>query len=131
MSHIDAAGIKNVCAIQGLVCLNFSDCQNLNSTSLSPLSKLPKLKQLNLAQTQVDDDFFASTIISSLRVLNIQQCNRITNNGIHSICKNWKIQELDISDCAMVGTTGLAFLSLTNIKFKHTQQIPKFYMAKN
>jgi len=30
-----------------------------------------------------------------------------------------------------VGTTGLAFLSLTNIKFKHTQKIPKFYMAKN
>ena len=131
MSHIDAVGIKNICAIQGLVCLNFSDCQNVNSASLLPLSKLSKLQQLDLAQTQVDDNFFTSTSISSVAVLNLHQCNRITNEGIHSICNSWKIQELDISDCTMVGTTGLAFLSLTNIKFKHTQKIPKFYMAKN
>jgi hypothetical protein len=131
MSHIDAVGIKNICTIQGMECLNFSDCQNVNSTSLSPLSKLSKLQKLNLAQTQVDDDFFSSTSIPSLTVLDLHQCNRITNEGIHSICNGWNIQELDISDCTMVGTTGLAFLSLTTIKFKHTQKIPKFYMAKN
>ncbi|KAJ8679762.1 hypothetical protein QAD02_015549 [Eretmocerus hayati] len=83
---------------------------------MKEIPKLPLLQELHISKSEVDDHFlsFLVTKCDELRILSLDDCNRLTDEGIQNISKLPKLEDLVLKKLPLV--TGRSIHKLCNLK---------------
>jgi F-box/leucine-rich repeat protein 14 len=125
--------VLSVCDMSGLTTLDLSQCDGLDQGKLNSLTQLTNLEVLWLNDTDilprnlptglthlhlancndplVDDAMATLSSLTALRMLDISNCRRLTDQGLQSIGSNASLEIMCISECTRISEAGVIALA--------------------
>jgi hypothetical protein len=88
--------------------LSLEGTLNVIDSEVKHISRLSRLRELTLAKTAVTDDgIHPLTVLKSLEILNLSQCNKLTNNVVVHLGMLGKLRSLKLFGCTAISEVGL------------------------
>lgn len=115
---ITASHVELIATIPSLESVGFNACYNLQGSCIRVLSRLQKLRVIDLTQTQTTDaDLKDLSSMPDLQSLSLRFCQKVSDAGVREIAALKKLQVLDLSNCPEITDIGAAKLgSLTQLE---------------